>query len=438
MKTPIIKDVKVIPVAARDSMLLNLSGAHGPYFTRNVVIIEDNGMNIGVSEVPGGEKIRSMLEKSKMILIGRKIGEYKSLLNEITCDGSDSRGMQTYDLRTGVHVKTAFEAALLDLLGKHLEVSAAYLLGDGMQREKVKALGYLFYVGDSKKTPYPYDEGTEGSFKWYKIRREKALTIEKILELADAAHEVYGFENFKLKGGVFESSFEIETIKALKKKFPDAGITLDPNGAWSLKEAISICTGLNDILSYCEDPCGAEYGYSGREIMSEFRKKTNIPTATNMIATDWRQLKHALSLNSIDIPLADPHFWTMEGSVRVGQLCNDLGLTWGCHSNNHLDISLAMMAQTAAAVPGEISPIDTHWIWQEGEEGLCLNSYKINKGCISIPDKPGLGIEIDFQKLEKANELYNELGIDSRDDSKAMKYIIKDWVFDNKKPCMVR
>jgi L-alanine-DL-glutamate epimerase-like enolase superfamily enzyme len=40
-------------------------------------------------------------------------------------------------------------------------------------------------------------------------------------------------------------------------------------------------------------------------------------------------------------PLADPHFWTMQGAVRVAQMCREWGLTWGSHSNNHFDISLA-------------------------------------------------------------------------------------------------
>lgn len=438
MKTPRIKDIRVVPVAAKDSMLLNLSGAHGPYFTRNVVLIKDNTGNLGLGEVPGGERIRRGLEEKRKHLIGERIGEYKNLLRGIVPEEGESRGLETFDLRTQIHIKSAFESALLDLMGKYLDVNVASLLGEGEQRKKVKALGYLFYVGDSSKTPFDYPKGREGGYKWYRIRREEALNTEKIIELARGARETYGFDDFKLKGGVFSPETEIETVKELKREFPDARITIDPNGAWSLKEAISVCEGLNEVLAYCEDPCGAEDGYSGRETMAEFRRRTNIPTATNMIATDWRQLRHALSLNSVDIPLADPHFWTMEGSVRVGQLCNDLGLIWGCHSNNHLDISLAMMVQTAAAIPGRISAIDTHWIWQEGDERLCIEPFKIEDGCISLPDKPGLGVEIDYGKLEEAHTLYNRLGLDGRDDSKSMQYLIKGWTFDNKKPCMLR
>ena len=144
-------------------------------------------------------------------------------------------------------------------------------------------------------------------------------------------------------------------------------MTLDPNGAWSLAEAVRLCRDKHDVLAYAEDPCGAENGYSGREVMAEFRRATGLPTATNMIATDWRQMGHAIQLQSVDIPLADPHFWTMQGSVRVAQMCNDWGLTWGSHSNNHFDISLAMFTHVAAAAPGKITAIDTHWIWQDGQ-----------------------------------------------------------------------
>lgn len=192
---------------------------------------------------------------------------------------------------------------------------------------------------------------------------------------------------------------EIKAIKALHEAFPEARITLDPNGAWSLKEAISLCKDMHGILAYAEDPCGAENGFSGREVMAEFRKATGLPTATNMIATDWRQMQHSIALNSVSIPLADPHFWTMEGSVRVAQMCNEFGLTWGSHSNNHFDISLAMFSHVAAAAPGNITAIDTHWIWQDGQD-LTKNAHKIVGGEITVPkDVPGLGIEIDMDKL---------------------------------------
>lgn len=439
--TPTIEKMEVFPVAGKDSMLLNLSGAHAPYFTRNIVILTDSEGNTGVGEVPGGQKITKGLEEVKHLVEGTSLGEYKNTLLKVKnalADESDVRGQQTFDLRTGVHVVTAVEAPLLDLLGKYLGVPACTLLGDGQIRDKVLVLGYLFFIGDRNKTDLPYASEPDSDCAWYRLRHEEALTPEAVVALAKAAKEKYGFNDFKLKGGVLEGKEEIKAIRALKEAFPEARITLDPNGGWLLKDAVELCKDMHGILTYCEDPCGAEGAFSGREIMAEFRHATGLPTATNMIATDWRQMWHSVTLQSVDIPLADPHFWTMAGSVRVGQMCSEFGLTWGAHSNNHFDISLAMVAQTAAAVPGNVNAIDTHWIWQEGAERLTKEPMQIADGYIEIPKKPGLGVEVDREQVLKAHELYKENCLGARDDSIGMQYLIPGWKFDPKKPCLVR
>lgn len=440
---PVVTKMEVFPVAGLDSMELNLSGAHAPYFTRNIVILTDSNGIEGVGEVPGGEKIAKALKSVEHLVLGTKISDYKQTLLKIKkwLDANikdDVRGLQTFDLRTGVHVVTAVEAPLLDLLGKFLEVPAAALMGDGIQREKVQFLSYLFYIGDRKKTDLPYDSEEDSDCEWYRLRNEEALTPEKIVALAKATHKKYGFVDFKLKGGVLSAKEEVKAVQAIKKEFPNARVDLDPNGAWSLAEALEIKDELKETLAYCEDPCGAENGFSGREIMAEFKRETGIPTATNMINTDWRQMYHCLALKSVDIPLADPHFWTMNGSVRVGQMCNDFGMMWGCHSNNHFDISLAMVVQCAAAIPGKMNGIDTHWIWQEGRERLTKEPMQIIDGCIELPKKGGLGIEIDREQILKAHKLYVENNLGARNDAVGMQYLIKDWKFDNKKPCLVR
>lgn len=441
-EAPVIESVQVIPVAGYDSMLLNLSGAHSPYFTRNILILKDSLGNTGLGEVPGGESIRKTLEESKKFILGRSIGEYKNVMNQVREAFSDrdsaGRGLQTFDLRITIHAVTAIESAMLDLLGQALNVSVASLLGEGQQRDKVEMLGYLFFIGDRNKTDLPYQNQLDDSCDWYRLRHEEALSAEKVVRLAEAAYEKYGFNDFKLKGGVLKADDEAEVIKALGSRFPEARITLDPNGAWSLEEAIRIGKELKGVLAYAEDPCGAEGGYSGREVMAEFRRATGLPTATNMIATDWRQMGHTISLQSVDIPLADPHFWTMEGSVRVAQMCKEWGLTWGSHSNNHFDISLAMFTHVAAAAPGNITAIDTHWIWQEGNQRITKEPLKIEGGLVSVPEKPGLGIEIDMDQVTKAHELYNNMNLGARDDSVGMQYLIPNWTFDNKKPCLVR
>jgi glucarate dehydratase len=330
--TPLITNLRVIPVAGRDSMLLNLSGAHSPFFKRNLLILTDSAGRSGVGEVPGGEKIRQTLEDARALVVGQAIGSHQ----------------------------------------------------------------------------------------------------------AEAAHARYGFLDFKLKGGVMDGAQEMQAVSAIKQRFPKARVTLDPNGAWSLEEAIALSKGQGHILAYAEDACGPENGCSGREIMAEFKRATGIATATNMVATDWRQLSHSFKLDAVDIPLANPHFWTMQGSVRAAQLCDGFGLTWGSHSNNHFEVSLAMFTHVAAAAPGHITAIDTHWIWQEGQERLTREPLQIQGGQVRVPQKPGLGIEPDMDQILKANELYKKVELCARDDAQAMQFMLPGWKCDPKRPAMGR
>ncbi|EFE7112819.1 hypothetical protein GAP08_10640 [Escherichia coli] len=578
--SPVITDMKVIPVAGHDSMLLNIGGAHNAYFTRNIVVLTDNAGHTGIGEAPGGDVIYQTLVDAIPMVLGQEVARLNKVVQQVhkgnqaadfdtfgkgawtfelrvnavaaleaalldllgkalnvpVCEllgpgkqreaitvlgylfyigdrtktdlpyventpgnhewyqlrhqkamnseavvrlaeasqdrygfkdfklkggvlpgeqeidtvralkkrfpdadrDAGGRGLQTFDLRTTIHVVTGIEAAMLDLLGQHLGVNVASLLGDGQQRSEVEMLGYLFFVGNRKATPLPYQSQPDDSCDWYRLRHEEAMTPDAVVRLAEAAYEKYGFNDFKLKGGVLAGEEEAESIVALAQRFPQARITLDPNGAWSLNEAIKIGKYLKGSLAYAEDPCGAEQGFSGREVMAEFRRATGLPTATNMIATDWRQMGHTLSLQSVDIPLADPHFWTMQGSVRVAQMCHEFGLTWGSHSNNHFDISLAMFTHVAAAAPGKITAIDTHWIWQEGNQRLTKEPFEIKGGLVQVPDKPGLGVEIDMDQVMKAHELYQKHGLGARDDAMGMQYLIPGWTFDNKRPCMVR
>lgn len=440
-RSPRVTRMRVIPVAGYDSMLLNLSGAHAPFFTRNLAVLTDDAGHTGAGEVPGGERIREVLEHAAGLVIGAEIGDcgrvVGCILKQFATRDTAGRGLQTFDQRVAVHAAAAIEAALLDLLGQFREVPVSALLRPAAQRERVDVLGYLFFIGDKERTGLPYRHGRNERDDWLRLRDEEVLTVSGLLRLAEAAQNRYGFRDFKLKGGVFAGSFEMEAVGALAERFPEARMTIDPNGAWSLEEAIALCSGTQRVLAYAEDPCGAENGYSGREIMAEFRRATGIPTATNMVATDWRQLHHATQLHSIDILLADPHFWTLSGSVRASEFCHEHGLTWGSHSNNHFDISLAMFTQVAAAAAGAITAIDTHWIWQDGQR-LTREPLRIEGGSIEVPKRPGLGIELDMQAIELAHELYRRVGGGGRDDSASMQFIVPGWRFDPKCPCLVR
>jgi glucarate dehydratase len=442
--TPVVVSLRAIPVAGRDGMLLNLSGAHGPFFTRNLLILTDSAGRTGIGEVPGGQKITQTLQDAAELVVGQPLGRWQAVLRSVRERFADrdsgGRGQQTFDLRTTIHACAALESALLDLLGQHLGVPVAALLGEGQQRDAVEMLGYLFFVGDRTRTDLPYlspaDEPDEAD-GWRRVRHEQAVTPEAIVRQAEAAHARYGFNDFKLKGGVLQGEEEVQAIRALHERFPQARITLDPNGGWLLKDAVRLLRDLHGVLAYAEDPCGAEEGFSGREVMAEFKRATGLPTATNMVATDWRQMVHSLVLQSVDIPLADPHFWTLSGSVRVAQTCRDFGLTWGSHSNNHFDVSLAMFTHVAAAAPGRVTAIDTHWIWQDGQR-LTRQPLQIEGGLVRVPQRPGLGIELDMAEVDKAHALYLQHGLGARDDAVAMQFLIPGWRFDPKRPCMVR
>ncbi|SDO23166.1 enolase C-terminal domain-like protein [Vreelandella arcis] len=439
---PKIKTMRVVPVAGYDGFLLNLSGGHAPWFIRCVVILEDDAGNQGVGEIPSSGGILKGLEQCRALVEGSQINHIKHTLNQVRLqlaqNGREERGRQTFDLRVAVHVITGIESALLDLFGQALNMPVADLLGQyGRQRDEVEALGYLFLLGDPGKTDLPYPTAQNPQDTWDEIRYQEALTPEAVANLAKAAYERYGFKDFKLKGGVLRGEEEADCIRALHEAFPDARLTLDPNGAWTLDEAVRVLEPIKHLLSYAEDPCGQEESYSGRETMAEFKKRTGLPTATNMIATDFKQLQYAVQLNSVDIPLADCHFWTMQGAVKVGELCNEWGMTWGSHSNNHFDISLAMMTHVAAACPGEITAIDTHWIWQDGQR-ITKDPLLIRDGKLKVPTTPGLGVELDEEKLMEAHALYKSLDTAQRNDAMAMQFLIPGWEFDPKRPALVR
>ena len=447
MDCPIITKMQVIPVAGYDSMLMTLSGAHAPCFTRNLVLLTDSAGHTGVGEIHGGDYTCGCLNAVRPLVEGRPVSEYRQVLQTIhrlsksgPGEGGDIQTLDISKLKFVVKSEWAIECAMLDLLGQHLGVPMCQLLGEGRQREEVEVLGYLFYVSDKDKVPageMQYLDESGSSDPWFRLRREEILTPERVVEEAEALHEKYGFRNFKLKGGVLAGSEEMEAVRALKKRFPGARVNIDPNGAWSLNEAVELCKDMHGIVTYVEDPCGPEGGYSGREIMREFKNATQFQVATNMIATDWRQFYHTVSLNACDIILADPHFWGFDGAVRMSQLLDSWGLTWGIHSNNHFDITLAAFAQVGAAAVGEPAPLDTHWIWQDGQN-LLKDTPRIVDGYLQVPEKPGMGVTIDMERVMEANALYGKLPSHDRDDAARMQYLIPGWKYDHKRPCLVR
>lgn len=446
-ETPIITQMQVIPVAGYDSMLMTLSGAHAPLFTRNLVILKDNAGHTGIGEIHGGDYTCDCLNMVKPLVEGQPIANYRQILQKIhklsnpnAGDGGDIQTLDISKLKFVVKSEWAIECAMMDLMGQFLGVPMCQLLGEGQQRKEVEMLGYMFYVSDKNKVPagdFQYLDESDSSDPWFRLRREEILTPERLVEEAQALNEKYGFQNFKLKGGVLRGSEEMDGLRAVKKAFPNARVNIDPNGAWGLQEAIDLCKDMHDVITYMEDPCGPEAGFSSREIMREFKNATQFQVATNMIATDWRQFYHTVSLNACDIILADPHFWGFDGAIRMSQLLHSWGLTWGVHSNNHFDITLAAFAQVGAAAVGEPAPLDTHWIWQDGQN-LLNDTPQIIGGKLQVPDAPGLGVTLNMDKVWEANRLYNQMPTHDRDDAMAMQYLIPGWKYDHKKPALVR
>lgn len=446
-KTPSIVKMQVIPLAGQDSMLLTLSGAHAPFFTRNLVVLTDNSGHTGVGEIHGGTYTQAQLESFIPLVAGREIGAYRSVIGELekissAPHGDGGEGLQRLNisnLKYVVHAEAAVEMAFLDLLGQYMELPVCQLLAKGKQRDHIPVLGYLFYVGDKGRVPeLPYRNAANSDDAWFRLRDTEMLTAEALVQQAEILTEKYGFRSFKLKGGVLSCDEEMETVAAIKRRFPEHDVHIDPNGAWSLQQAIDICGKNRWALHYIEDPVSAENGFSSREIHAEFKAATGIPVATNMFAVDFRQLYHSLMERSVDIVLADPHFWTMNGSLRVAQDLNDQGLTWGIHSNNHFDVTLAAFIQCAAAAPGSIAAIDTHYIWQDGQ-ALTIDPPVIQNGLLTVPDRPGLGVTLDQRAVEKAHDLYRKLPPRYRDrnDSYVMQRLIPGWYFDPKRPCLL-
>ena len=393
--TSTIARVEVVPVAGHDSMLLNLSGAHGPFFTRNIAIVTDSAGRTGLGEVPGGEAIRSTIEDAADLLVGQPVvrlplaaPDGRRPLRRPGC-----RRQGAADLRPAHHRPRRHRPRVGAARPRRAGPGRA---GGRAPRGRAAAQHGCRCSATSSTSGTPTGPTCPTSG-----RPTRATTGSGCAAVRPSTPRPSCGSPRRPRPGTASrtSSSRAASSPAPRRSrpsppWPAASRTRasrsTPTGAGCCEDAIELCRDLGDVLAYAEDPCGAEGGFSGREVMSEFKRATGLRTATNMIATDWRQMAHAIRTNAVDIPLADPHFWTMAGSVRVAQLCHDFGLTWGSHSNNHFDISLAMFTHVAAAAPGEITALDTHWIWQDGQ-GLTRKPLEIRDGHIDVPLLAGPG-----------------------------------------------
>ena len=423
---PLIRELRITPIAVTDPPLLNSAGVHAPYALRTIIelITEDNIS--GISEIPGNIEIDTLLEKSREIVVGADPFQLNKLNAEIFhrfgSMESDHRGDHPWDSRKLVHVYSALEVACLDIQGKICGRPVVDLLG-GRCRERVAFGAYLFYKYKGAGGPLACDVDPDAD-GWDKARQAAALDPQGIVIQARAMMKEFGFRSIKLKGGVFPPQQEVDAIIQLRNTFgPGIPLRFDPNGVWAVETAIEYGRQMQGTLEYFEDPT------RGQEGMAAVRKGLDIPLATNMCTTSFEEIPESVRLWSEDIILSDHHFWGgLRESVNLGKVCQTFGKGLSMHSNSHLGISLMAMVHMAAAIPNLNYDLDTHYPWQS-EEVIQGGRVNFSEGEVSVPAEPGLGIELDRKMLEKLHNNYKNCKLTHRDDAAEMKKIDPNWEF---------
>ena len=419
-----IVQMQVTPIAISDPPLLNAAGLHAPFALRTIVeITTDNGL-YGLGEVPGGVHITTALEQAREIVIGQSPFALNALKQALWLrfgnDQPGTRGQSPWDKRVYIHVLSAIEVACFDLIGKATGRPVVDLLG-GKTRDTVEFSAYLFYKyeGAGGKLGFAIDDSAQG---WAAARQAEALDAEGIVKQATAMCDAYGFKSIKLKGGVLPPEQEVEAMFALREAFPNTPLRLDPNAIWSLETAIKWGKILEGILEYYEDPV------RGQKAMSQLRQSVKLPLATNMCTTSFDHLPNSISLGSEDIILSDHHFWGgLRATIELARICHVFGRGLSMHSNSHIGVSLAAMVHVAAATPNLSYACDTHYPWQY--EDIITEPLLFEDGAITVPDKPGLGVELNREMLAQLHEQYLESGLKERNDELAMQVKQPGWAF---------
>lgn len=415
-----IKQVRVTPIAFRDAPLLNASGIHEPYALRSIIEVESDNGYIGLGESYGDAPVLSVLQAMQESLVGLDPFDLNGLRARVVKTVATLKpGTAGAELAPGSHPSkqvanaySAFEVAFLDLQARSLGMPLVDLLG-GAVRDRVPFSAYLFLkYAEHVGSPYKPDRWGEG------------ISPEQIVAQARTMIEENGFKSIKLKAGtLLGPEHEVACIKALRQAFPEAPLRIDPNGNWSVETSLRMAELMGDDLEYYEDPC------PGLEGMAEVHKRTGIPLATNMVVTDFDEFRRSVALGSVQIVLADHHYW---GGLRdtqiLARMCDTFGLGVSMHSNSHLGISLMAMTHVAAAVPNLSYACDTHYPWQEPDEEVIKGGkLPIVDGCVALTRAPGLGVELDYDQLAKLNDQYLTCGIRSRNDVTQMQKYDPSW-----------
>jgi len=414
-----VKQVKVTPIAFRDPPLLNASGIHEPYALRSIIEVETENGVVGLGETYGDAPVLAALEELRQPLVGLSIFDLNGLEAKVRAVLSSLPPPPAgAELAPGSHpskqipnVFSAFEVALLDAQARTIGVPLVELLGGAVRRE-VPFSAYLFFKYavhiDDCYPPDPWGE---------------AIDPAGIVAQATRMINAHGFESIKLKAGALEPEVECASIRALAAAFPGMPLRIDPNGNWSLETAVTCADQLYEMLQYYEDPV------PGLKAMADLHRRTGLPLATNMVVTDFDELRESLSIDAVQIVLSDHHYW---GGLRQTQLlakiCQMFGLGLSMHSNSHLGISLMAMTHLAAATPHLGYACDTHYPWvEEDDEIIVGGKVPIRGGCVAVTDAPGLGVELDRNRLAALHEVYRSIDIRSRDDARQMRKYRPDW-----------
>ncbi|EGG49324.1 glucarate dehydratase family protein [Streptomyces griseoaurantiacus] len=418
-----LTDVRLTPILVADPPLLNTQGVHQPYTPRLIIEVTTAEGVTGVGETYGDTKYLDLARPFAEKLIGHRITDLNALftlVDEVAVDSSHVsgqvdvgglRGVQTAD-KLRLSVVSGFEVACLDALGKSLGLPVHALLG-GKVRESVEYSAYLFYKWAGHPEGVTAERDDWGA----------ALDPAGIVAQARKFTERYGFTSFKLKGGVLPPEEECAAIRALAEAFPGHPLRLDPNGAWSVETSLKVAAELGDVLEYLEDPA------LGTPAMAEVAARTRVPLATNMCVTTFAEVKEAFTRDAVQVVLSDHHYWGgLRNTQQLAALCRTFGVGVSMHSNTHLGISLAAMTHVAATVPNLHHACDSHYPWQS--EDVLTQRLTFEGGRVAVSDAPGLGVELDRDRLAFLHRrwLDDDGALRDRDDAAAMRRADPSWV----------
>jgi glucarate dehydratase len=405
-----ITSVAITPVAFADPPLLNSVGVHEPFALRAVIEVATDVGLTGLGETYADEKHLAALHAAAAAIVGADVYHTEDVYRRVQAieapETMISSGLIGHSAATD-RVFSPFEVACLDIQGKAAGLPVADLLG-GAVRDAVPFSAYLFY----KWAGHPGADGDDWG---------EALDPDGIVAQAKRLVDGYGFTALKLKGGVFPPAQEIEAIRALRDAFPDHPLRLDPNAAWTPETSIGVARELAGVLEYLEDPT------PGIEGMARVAREAPMPLATNMCVVAFDHLPPAIRQDAVQVILSDHHYWGgLRRSKVLAGICETWGLGLSMHSNSHLGISLAAMVQLAAAVPNLTYACDTHWPWKT-EDVVAGQPFSFSGGSIAVPDRPGLGVELDRDALGALHEQYLACGLRNRDDTGYMQRVVPSY-----------